>query len=264
MLNNITAGQYVSGDSVIHALDARVKTVLTAAYLAFIFLADNTASYAAEAVFTAALVIISRIPVRYFIKSLKPVMWILVIMAVINLFTGKGETLISLPFSLTITKEGVFTAAAVSARLILLVIAASLLTLTTPPLMLTDAIESLLKPLEKIRVPARDIAMMMSVAIRFIPVFSEEADRIKKAQTSRGADFESGNIIKRAKAMLPVFIPLFVSAIRRADMLAEAMDARCYGGKVRTRMKEMKLSARDAAAIAVFILFAAAEFAIEF
>ena len=264
MLNNITVGQYVSGDSVIHSLDARVKIILTAAHLAFIFIADSPASYLAAAVFTAALIIISRVPVRYFIRSLKPVMWILIIMAVINLFTVKGETLISLPFSLTVTKEGAFTAAAVSARLILLVIAASLLTLTTPPLMLTDAIERLLRPLETIKVPARDIATMMSVAIRFIPVFSEEADRIKKAQTARGADFESGNIIKRARAMLPVFITLFVSAIRRADMLAEAMDARCYGGKGRTRMKETRFSARDAAAIAVFILFAAAEFAIEF
>lgn len=264
MLKNITIGQYYNTCSPLHQLDARVKIILTIAYLAIVFMIKSGISYLAAAVFTAAAIAVSRVPVRYFLKGLRPVMWILLFMAVINLFTIKGEPLISLPFSLTITREGVELAVLISVRLILLVLGASLLTLTTPPLSLTDGIESLLSPLEIIKVPSHDIAMMMSVAIRFIPVFSEEADRIKKAQSARGADFESGGIIKKSKAMLPIFVPLFVSAFRRADMLGEAMDARCYRGKGRTRMKEQRFTLSDAAAVAVFIVFAAVVITTEF
>lgn len=268
MFNDIIIGQYIAGSSPLHRLDARVKILLTVAYLAVVFMADTAVSYAIASAFTVMLVIISDIPVKAILKGLRPVLWILLFMAVINLFTVKGETLVSLPFYLTITREGAKTAAATSIRLVLLVVGASLLMLTTSPISLTDGIERLLRPLEKIKVPAHDIAMMMSIAIRFIPVFSEEADRIKKAQTARGADFKSGNIINRAKAMLPIFVPLFISAFRRANNLAEAMDARCYRSKGRTSVREVRLTAYDAAAIAVFIAFAAiltaAEFVIEF
>lgn len=268
MLKNITIGQYYKTCSPLHSLDARVKIILTIFYLAVVFIIKSGVSYVIAAVFTAAVMAVSKVPVRYFLKGLRPVMWILLFMAVINLFTIKGEPLITLPFSLTITREGVSASVLISVRLILLVLGASLLTLTTPPLSLTDGIESLLSPLEAVKVPAHDIAMMMSVAIRFIPVFSEEADRIKKAQSARGADFESGGIIKRAKVLLPIFVPLFVSAFRRADMLGEAMDARCYCGKGRTRMKEQRFTLSDASAAAVFAIFAAvvitAEFVFEF
>lgn len=251
MLKNITIGQYYKTCSPLHSLDARVKIILTVFYLAVVFIIKSGVSYAIAAVFTAAVMAVSKVPVRYFLKGLRPVMWILLFMAIINLFT-----------------IGVEAAVFMSVRLVLLVLGASLLTLTTPPLSLTDGIESLLSPLEAVKVPSHDIAMMMSVAIRFIPVFSEEADRIKKAQSARGADFESGGIIKRAKVLLPIFVPLFVSAFRRADMLGEAMDARCYRVTGRTRMKEQKLVLSDAAAAAVFAVFAAvviiAEFVFEF
>lgn len=247
MLKNITIGQYYKTCSPLHSLDARVKIILTIAYLAVVFIIKSGVSYAVAAVFTVVVMAVSKVPMRYFLRGLRPVLWILLFMAAINLFT-----------------IGIETAVFISARLILLVLGASILTLTTPPLSLTDGIESLLLPLEAIKVPAHDIAMMMSIAIRFIPVFSEEADRIKKAQSARGADFESGGIIKRSKAMFPIFVPLFVSAFRRADMLGEAMDARCYCGKVRTRMKEQKIKQSDILAAAIFIAFAAALLTAEF
>lgn len=269
MFKNITIGQYFSVSSPLHRLDARIKLILTIAYLSLIFAANTWVSYIIASVYTASLVMISRVPLKVVFKGLKPVMYILIFTAVINMFVVPGKTAAAVPIlGFTVTYEGIVSAAFISLRLVLIVVAASLLTLTTPPLSLTDGIEQLLKPLERIKVPARDIAMMMTIAIRFIPTLSEEAERIKKAQMSRGADFESGNIIKRAKALLPLIIPLFVSAVRRADLLAEAMDARCYGCGKRTRMREMKITAEDIAAVIIFIFGAAsiiaAEFVIEF
>lgn len=269
MFKDIIIGQYLPGKSPLHRLDPRIKIILTIAYLALIFAADKWSSYIIAAVYTSTIVIVSGIPFRFIFKGIRPVLWILLFTAVINIFAVPGQVVAAFPvFKLTVTREGIITAALISVRLILIVTAASLLTLTTPPLSLTDGIERLLRPLEKIRVPVRDIAMMMTIAIRFIPTLSEEAEKIKKAQLSRGADFESGGIIKRAKAMLPIIIPLFLSAFRRADALAEAMDARCYGGKARTRMRELKLTSLDAAAVIIFAVCAAvllaAEFVIEF
>lgn len=248
MFRDIVIGQYVSGSSPLHRLDARIKLILTIAYIALVFMADNLVSCAVVSVYTASLVIISQIPLRFIFKGLKPVMWILVFTALINIFVLSDIT----------------AAAFISVRLVLIVVSASLLTLTTPPLSFTDGIERLLSPLEKIKVPARDIAMMMSIAIRFIPTFGEEAQKIRKAQLSRGADFQSGSIISRAKALAPLIIPLFISAIRRADVLAEAMDARCYGKGKRTRMREMKITRMDILAVALFIIGAAALLATEF
>ncbi len=269
MFKDITIGQYYPAPSPLHRLDARLKIIFTIVFTALMFTLKNTASYAAAVIITVSLVLISKVPVRLVAKCVKPAFWILIITAVIDLFAVPGNVIAKIPvFQLTITSEGVYTAVTLSVRLLLLMTGASLLTLTTPPITLTDALESLMKPLGVLRVPTRDIAMMMSVAIRFIPTFAEETDKIKKAQISRGADFGEGSLIKRAKATVSVFIPLFVSAFRRADALATAMDARCYGGKTRTRLNELHLTRRDAWYFAVFVfcilILLAAEFVIEF
>ncbi len=258
MFKDITIGQYIEGNSFIHKMDARVKILLSLVYIVILFLIKTPLAYALVFLFTAFLVWISRLPVKYIIRGLKPMLYILIFTSLINLFmTQGGEVLWTCPFlpSVKITELGVKTAVIMVLRLSLLVVVTSLLTLTTSPLMLTDGIEKLLKPFEIIKVPAHEIAMMMTIAIRFIPTLSEETEKIIKAQTARGADFESGNILKRAKAMIPLLVPLFISAFRRADDLAVAMDSRCYhGGKNRTRMKQMKMTWRDAVATFVVIL----------
>lgn len=257
MFRDITIGQYIDGNSFIHKMDARVKILLSLFYIILLFLISSPIAYGIVFVFTIFLVWLSEIPVKYILRGLKPMLYILIFTAIINLFmTRGGEVLWQAPFwqSMTITKMGAVTAAQMVIRLVLLVVATSLLTLTTSPLMLTDGIEKILKPFEIIKVPAHEIAMMMTIAIRFIPTLSEETDKIIKAQTARGADFESGNLLKRAKAMIPLLVPLFISAFRRADDLAVAMDSRCYhGGKNRTRMKQMKMTIKDAVAT-VFLL----------
>ncbi len=266
MFNNLIIGQYYPAKSPLHSLDARIKLVCLTAYMILIFAVDGWLSYAVLAVFTAVTVTVSKVPAKAVFKGIKPVLWILVITAVINIFAMPGRTVMEFR-GLKITYEGIISAALISVRLILIVTAASLLTLTTPPLSLTDGLERLLSPLEKIKVPARDIAMMMTIAIRFIPTLGEELQKIKKAQSSRGAEFESGNIAKRAKAMLPLFVPLFMNAFRRAEALAEAMDARCYGRGGGTRLYEPKITAADICAVIIFIaaagLVIAAEFVIE-
>lgn len=269
MFKNITIGQYYPASSPLHRLDARLKIIFTIAYIALLFTVNSVASYIIAAVFTVLLVLISKIPIRFLLKYVKPVLWILIITALIDLFAVPGDAIAVLPlFHLMITREGVFTAVTLSARLLFLMTGASLLTLTTPPITLTDALESLMKPLGFFKVPTRDIAMMMSISIRFIPTFAEEADKIRKAQISRGADFGDGGIIKRAKITVSILIPLFVGAFRRADELATAMDARCYGGKNRTRLNELHLTGYDAVCLTVFIFCAlillTAEFVIEF
>ncbi len=266
MFNNLIIGQYYSAKSPLHSLDARIKLVCLTAYMILIFAVDEWLSYAVLAVFTALSVTVSKVSAKAVFKGIRPVLWILVITAIINIFVMPGRTVVEF-FGLRITYEGIISAALISVRLILIVTAASLLTLTTPPLSLTDGLERLLSPLEKIKVPARDIAMMMTIAIRFIPTLGEELQKIKKAQSSRGAEFESGNIAKRAKAMLPLFVPLFINAFRRAEALSEAMDARCYGRGGGTRLYEPKIKAADIWAVIIFIaaagLVIAAEFVIE-
>lgn len=255
MFKDITIGQYIEGNSFIHKMDARTKILLAILYIVFLFLIKSPVSYAIIAVFTIFIVVMSKVPARYILKGLKPMLYILIFTGLLNLFMTRGGKIFFEWGFLQITELGVKTASIMVVRLVLLVVATSILTLTTSPLMLTDGIEMLLRPFEIIKVPAHEIAMMMTIAIRFIPTLSEETEKIMKAQMARGADFESGNLLRRAKAMIPLLVPLFISAFRRADDLAVAMDSRCYnGGKNRTRMKQMVFTYRDAVAAAVVIL----------
>lgn len=256
MFKDITIGQYVPGESFIHRMDPRVKILLSLLYIVVLFAVSSPVAYGLFTVFTVFLVAVSRVPVKYIFKGLKPMLYILIFTAVLNVFMTPGERILWELGSLKITHEGLETAGVMLLRLVFLVVATSVLTLTTSPLMLTDGIEKILKPFEIIKVPAHEIAMMMTIAIRFIPTLSEETEKIMKAQMARGADFESGNVIKRAKAMIPLLVPLFISAFRRADDLAVAMDSRCYhGGKKRTRMKQMRVGVRDYIAIAFMVVF---------
>lgn len=250
MLRDITIGQYLDTGSPIHKLDPRTKIILLLVYIVLLFSVSSFAGYLLIFIFTAIVVVMSKIPIKFIFRGLKPMLFILIFTVLINLFVTPGKIIFSaqiLPvWRIDITLEGIRMAAIMLFRLVLLVVSSSLLTLTTSPMMLTDGIERLLRPLRVIKVPSHEIAMMMTIAIRFIPTLAEEADKIIKAQTARGADFESGNMIKRTKAMIPLLVPLFVSAFRRADDLAVAMDARCYnGGSNRTRMKEIKAGKRD-------------------
>lgn len=249
MLKNIAIGQYYNADSPVHLLDPRVKVVLTAAFITMVFFVKNYWGYAALLVFVCFLSVISNVPPRVLIKTLKPMFYILVFTFILNLLFMQGEKVIFSLWFIRVTEEGLNQAVFLALRLLFLVAGASFLTLTTSPIELTDALERLMKPLTVFRFPAHELAMMMSIALRFIPTLLDEADKIMKAQASRGADFESGNIMQRARNMLPLLIPLFISAFRRADELALAMESRCYrGGKGRTRMKVLRMGARDAAA----------------
>ncbi len=249
MFKDITIGQYIAGKSVVHRLDARAKLILTLLYIIVLFLITKPISYLIITLATVFVILLSKIPVKYFLKGLRPMLIIIMFTVIINIFFTPGNALWQLEifgWTLKITQEGIKMGFTILLRLTLLICGTSLLTLTTSPIMLTDAIEQVLSPLRIIKVPSHEIAMMMSIAIRFIPTIAEEADKIIKAQKARGADFESGNIIMRAKAMIPLLVPLFVSAFRRADELATAMDSRCYhGGVNRTRMKQMKLCKTD-------------------
>lgn len=260
MITDITIGQYVPTGSFIHKLDARVKIVLIVVYSCVLFIIKTPISYLAYTIFTATLIFMSDVPLKFIVKGLRPMLFILVFTAALNIFTTDGTVVLTIfeykNFIFRITDNGIYLAASMAVRLILLFAGTSLLTLTTTPIMLTDAIEYIIAPLVKTGVPVHDIAMMMTVAMRFIPTLTEETDRIMKAQTARGADFEDRNIIKRAKAMLPVFVPLFLSAFRRADELACAMDSRCYNnGKNHTRMKTMKITKNDTYAIYISGIF---------
>lgn len=260
MFKDITIGQYIDTGSFLHKMDSRIKLILTICYVVVLFLINGVIPYLVFAGFTLFLILLSRIPVKVILKGLKPMLFILVFTVILNIFMTPGRALVSVNvfnwFTLNISYEGVISAVFMSVRILFLVVGTSLLTLTTTPLMLTDGIEMLLKPFEKIKVPAHEIAMMMTIAIRFIPTLAEETEKIIKAQTARGADFESGNLIRRAKAMIPILVPLFVSAFRRADDLATAMDSRCYhGGKNRTRMKELRITSGDIFAFIVAVLF---------
>ena len=259
MFKDITIGQYVDGNSAIHKMDARVKILLSMAYVIILFVINSMGAYAVYALFTAFIIYLSKVPLKYIIRGLKPMLYILIFTVLINLFMTGGDTVLWQFHSLKITKEGAVAALQMLLRLVFLVMGTSLLTLTTTPLMLTDGIEKLLKPFNAIKVPSHEIAMMMTIAIRFIPTLSEETEKIMKAQMARGADFESGNIFRRTKAMVPILVPLFISAFKRADDLAIAMDSRCYNsGEKRTRMKEMKMTWRDAVGAAVMLVFCAA------
>ena len=246
MIGNITLGQYFPGDSVAHRLDPRAKLVLTVALVTTVFLARGVLGYALIFGFCAGAALASRVSVRVMLRAVRPILYIVAITFAINLFFAPGGDVIFRWAFVTITDQGLRTASYMAVRLILLVFGTQLLTLTTSPISLTDGMESLMKPLSKLGFPAHELAMMMSIALRFIPTLLEEADKIMKAQMARGADFQSGNLIARARAMIPLLVPLFVSAFRRADELALAMEARCYrGGEHRTRMKVLRFARLD-------------------
>ncbi|WIV13183.1 energy-coupling factor transporter transmembrane component T [Proteiniborus sp. MB09-C3] len=257
MLKNITIGQYFPGETVIHRLDPRIKLLGTFAFIIALFFINSFYPYILVVAFILTTIKLSKVPLNYVLKGLKPLFLIISITFLINLFMTKGEILFEIG-PLDVTKEGLLQATFMALRLIFLVMGTSLLTLTTSPISLTDGIERLLKPLSKIGVPAHELAMMMTIALRFIPTLLEETDKIMKAQMARGADFESGNIMNRAKSLVPLLVPLFVSAFRRADELAMAMEARCYrGGENRTRMKELKLEKVDFVALSITTVFIA-------
>ena len=256
MLDNITLGQYLPGNSFLHRLDPRAKILLTVLMIAAVFTASGFIGYALLFAFMGIITYFSKLNFKFVLKGLKPILYIVVLTFFINLLFNGGTTVLFQWGILRITQEGLRTAVLMALRLTLLVFTTQLLTLTTSPIALTDGLERLLKPLSKIGFPAHELAMMMSIALRFIPTLMEETDKIMKAQMARGADFESGNLINRAKAMRPLLVPLFVSAFRRADELAMAMEARCYrGGEKRTRMKILKFTQLDGiAALAVCAL----------
>lgn len=242
MIKDITIGQYYPGNSVIHKADPRVKIILTFIFMIVIFILNNYMSFSMMTLFTILVIIASDVPIKYTLKGLKPIMIIVIFAALINIFTTTGTPIFEYGI-IHITNEGIKLAAKMAMRLILLVTFASLLTLTTTPILLTDGIEKLMEPMKRIGIPAHEIAMMMTIALRFIPTLLEETDKIMKAQAARGAEFDTGNIVQRAKSFIPVLVPLFISAFRRADELAMAMEARCYrGSEGRTRMKQLKLS----------------------
>ncbi len=258
MIRDITLGQYYPGESLIHRLDARVKIVATLLFIVELFIVDNFIGFLLAAAALAAVILLSKVPFSYIVRGLKPIIMILCFTFALNMFMIDGTVLVRLGF-LKITREGLRLAVFMAVRLILLLLGSSMLTLCTRPLSLTDGIERLLAPLKKIGVPAHEIAMMMTIALRFIPTLLEETDKIMKAQQARGADFESGNLMQRAKSLVPILVPLFISAFRIAQDLAMAMEARCYrGGEHRTRLHELKLGKLDYGAILLMVLFLAA------
>ena len=256
MIRDITIGQYYSANSKLHRLDPRVKIVCTFLFLISLFCFQNIWGYVVATIFLASIIRISKVPFKFIVKGLRPVIMLLMITVLFNLFLTKTGTVIFEAWVFKITDEGLRTAGFMTVRLIYLILGSSLMTFTTTPNALTDGIEKLLWPLRKIKLPVHEIAMMMSIALRFIPILLEETDKIMKAQIARGADLESGNIIQKAKAMIPILVPLFVSAFRRATDLAMAMEARCYrGGEGRTKMKPLVYQKKDYIAYAIMIVY---------
>ena len=245
MISDITLGQYFPAKSPMHRTDPRMKICLTVFAIVLIFVARNFLSLAVSVLFIGVGMACSKIPLKLYLKSLKPILFIIVFTAVLNIFYGSGDPLVQLGW-LKITLSGILNSVFVSIRIVTLILASSVLTFTTSPTQLTDAIERLLRPLAKLRVPVHEFAMMMTIALRFVPTLLEESDKIMSAQKARGADMESGGIVQRIKALVPVLIPLFVSAFRRAYDLATAMESRCYhGGEGRTKMKILKFGHTD-------------------
>ena len=246
MLKDITLGQFFPGKSPIHRMDPRTKLIVLMVYIVLLFVADNWISYGVMALFLLTVIRVSTIPMKAIVRGLKPVVMILVFTGVLNLFfTREGKVLVDFWF-ITITSEGLIRAIFMMSRILMLITGTFLLTYTTSPISLTDGLESLMKPLKKVHVPVHELAMMMCIALRFIPTLIEETDKIMSAQKARGADFETGSLVQRAKALIPILVPLFISAFRRADELATAMECRCYQGDVgRTKMKLLRFSRLD-------------------
>lgn len=258
MLKDITLGQYFPGNTVVHRLDPRTKLMMTFIYIVLLFIAKSYFSYGIMAAFLVLSVSASRIKPGVIIRGMKPILLLVILTALLNLFYTPGNTLVEF-WVLKITDAGIFNAFFMVLRIMMLIAGTFLLTYTTSPIDLTDGLEKLMGPLKRIKVPVHELSMMMSIALRFIPTLIEETDKIMSAQKARGADFETGNIIQRAKAMLPLLVPLFVSAFRRADELAVAMESRCYhGGEGRTKMKVLSMKKRDYLTLALGVIMSAA------
>ncbi|MDF2676628.1 MAG: cbiQ1 [Bacillota bacterium] len=258
MFKNLTIGQHYPVDSPVHELDPRVKIIMTFIFIISLFVIDSFFPYLFVIAFLGIAITTSKVPVKFVLKGLRPILMIIAFTFIINLLMTPGRIIFELGF-IKITEEGLKQAGFMAIRLTLLIMGTSLLTLTTSPIILTDGIESLLNPYKRFGLPAHELAMMMTIALRFIPTLMEETEKIMKAQKSRGADFESGNIINRAKNLVPLLVPLFISAFRRADELAMAMEARCYrGGENRTRMRQLKINSRDYVASLIFVVYLAA------
>ena len=256
MIRDITIGQYYPADGVLHRLDPRTKLACTLLFLVSLFVQNNAWGYLLATVFLGTMIFLSKVPLKYILKGLKPVLVILLFTGILNLFFTRGGKVLVSFWIFKITERGLRTAILMVIRLVYLVTGSSLMTFTTTPNALTDGIESALRPLNKIKVPVHEVAMMMSIALRFIPILLEETDKIIKAQTARGADLESGNLIQRAKNMIPILIPLFVSAFDRAENLSDAMEARCYrGGDGRTKMKPLVYGKRDWIGYLIMLLY---------
>ena len=255
MFKDMTLGQYYPAESPIHRLDPRTKLLTTLLYLISLFVAESPLSYLAAFLYLAALITLSKVSLRYMLRGLKGILFLLLFSIVLNVFMTPGQELVSF-LGLTVTVEGLIRAAKLAVRLIMLLLGSSLLTFTTTPTGLTDGLEQGLGFLKVLKIPVHEIAMMMSIALRFLPVLTEELDKIERAQMARGADFESGNILRRAKALVPVLVPLIVSAFRRASELATAMEARCYhGGEGRTRMKPLRYRTADHLFLGITVLY---------
>ncbi|CUH91902.1 energy-coupling factor transporter transmembrane component T family protein [Herbinix luporum] len=257
MIRDITIGQYYPADSILHRLDPRLKLSGTMLYIISIFLFDTFYGYIAVIIFLASIIKLSKVPLKFIIRGLKSIMFILLFTMAFNMFLTKGDIIFRLGF-LKVTKQGLYSSIFMGSRLTLLLVGSSMMTYTTTPNQLTDGLERLLSPLTVFKVQVHEIAMMMSIALRFIPILVDETDKIMKAQMARGADFESGGLIKRAKSLIPLLVPLFVSAFRRALDLAMAMEARCYrGGQGRTKMKPLQYESKDYFAYGILALYLA-------
>lgn len=255
MFSDITIGQYYKENSFVHRLDARTKIILTVMFIAMLFMCKNFLSLALSVAFVTVSVFASKVPVKMFLKSLKPIIPVVLFTAILNMFYVSGETVLFSVWKINITKEGILTAVFFALRIVFLIVSSSILTYTTVPTDLTDAIEKLLSPLKILHIPVHSFAMMMTLALRFIPTLIEEIEKITNAQKARGADLDGGSFMEKIKAIVPIIIPLFVSSFKRASDLAFAMTCRCYsGGDGRTRMKQMKMKAGDFLSILLFVV----------
>lgn len=265
MIRDITIGQYYPANSSIHSMDARLKLAITFIFIVTLFMVNTFVGYVFVIACMGMVIKASKVPLKFMLRGLKSIMIIILFTAFINLFMTSGEHVLLHVGFVTITLEGLLLAIKMCVRLVLLIIGSSILTLTTTPIQLTDAIEYILKPFKKIGVPAHEIAMMMTIALRFIPTLLDETDKIMKAQQARGADFDTGNLVQKAKALIPILVPLFISAFRRAEELAMAMEARCYhGDENRTRMNVMKMRSSDYRAAVIMVVYVVAIIGLRF
>lgn len=259
MLKDVTLGQFFPGDSFVHKLDPRTKLVFLIVYIVALFTASNWISYGLILAFLVLTIIVSKIPIKSIVSGMKPLVFILIFTGVLNIFFTAGETVLVSFWIFTVSVEGIVRAIFMMARILMLITGTFLLTYTTSPIALTDGLESLLSPLKKLKMPVHELSMMMCIALRFIPTLIEETDKIMSAQKARGADFETGNLLQRVKALVPILVPLFIGAFRRADELATAMECRCYqGGDGRTKMKLLRYHRGDLQAFVIGVLLLAA------